>query len=444
MVSGEVRAGDKVGSWWRVAAGWELLVDARGITDPDRKCAARALRTRAGPPAGLVGWWSPHRSIRISLLELGVVGSSRKPDERRRPIHPRHFDRVDRDLRPHLFVEHGYGEDFGVHDDEIRPWVGGFRTRDELLATSDVVLLPKPQHDDVRQLRHGATLWGWPHLVQDPTFTQLAIDGELTVIAWESMNHWHDGAFSVHVFHLNNEIAGYAAVLHAMELRGMTGHYGRQLRAAVISFGATARGAVTALNSLGVTDVAVLTKRDVPAVASPIQTVVMGQFETLEEDPTRCRVLRQAGPVPMADFLAEYDIVVNCVFQDTDNPLLFVTSAELDRFPPGSLIIDVSCDEGMGFEWARPTSFDDPMFEVGDRVHHYGVDHTPSHLWESATWTISEALIPHLRTVLTGPSAWSGDEVIDRAVEIEQGRIRNPRILSFQGRRAEPPHPVTS
>ena len=95
-------------------------------------------------------------------------------------------------------------------------------------------------------------LWGWPHVVQDTELTQLAIDKRLTLIAWEAMNHWTPaGGFVVHVFHLNNEMAGYCSVLHAMTLTGSTGHYGRHLTAAVIGFGNTARGSVTALNALG-------------------------------------------------------------------------------------------------------------------------------------------------------------------------------------------------
>ncbi len=65
---------------------------------------------------------------------------------------------------------------------------------------------------------------------------------------------------------------------------------------------------------------------------------------------------------------------------------MFVTNEDLAAFRPGSLIVDVSCDEGMGFEWARPTTFADPMFTVGQGVHYYAVDHTPSYLWNSATW----------------------------------------------------------
>ena len=47
------------------------------------------------------------------------------------------------------------------------------------------------------------------------------------------MNHWtHEGNFSLHVFHKNNELAGYCSVLHALALLGTTGAYGRRLSAA--------------------------------------------------------------------------------------------------------------------------------------------------------------------------------------------------------------------
>ena len=114
--------------------------------------------------------------------------------------------------------------------------------------------------------------------------------------------------------------------------------------------------------------------------------------------------------------------------------------ALLGAFRQGSLIVDVSCDEGMGFSWATPTTFDEPMFTVADRVHYYAVDHSPSYLWNSATWENSNALIPFLRPVLEGPAAWDAEETLSRAIEIRDGLIVNPAILTFQGRSAEPPH----
>ena len=377
----------------------------------------------------------------MDQLTLGVLATSSKENEFRLPIHPQHFDRIDADLRARIVLEEGYGVRYGVSREHLASQVAGIRSREEIIATSDIVLLPKPTLDDVASLRDGQVLWGWPHAVQDAQLTQLCIDKRLTLLAWEAMNHWTPrGGFVVHVFHLNNELAGYSSVLHAMTLIGLTGHYGRPLTAAVIGFGNTARGAVTALKALGVHDVTVLTMRDVTAVASPFPSVVLNHLGRTKADHSRTVVRTAKGRVPTAKFLAGHDIVVNCVLQDTDAPLMFVSDAELADFAPGSLIVDVSCDSKMGFACARPTTFEEPILTVGDGVAYYGVDHSPSYLWNSATWGISEALIPYLRTVMGGPSAWERDRTIRMATEVRAGVVKNPKILSFQGRSADYPH----
>jgi alanine dehydrogenase len=378
----------------------------------------------------------------MTLLDLGVIGTSAKENEHRLPLHPEHLAGLDADLRARITLEHGYGERFGYTDAALRAVVGAMASREEILARSAVVLLPKPQHADLAQLRQGAVLWGWPHCVQDPGLTQIAIDRELTLIAFEAMNHWtRDGNVGLHVFHKNNELAGYCSVLHALQLTGRTGDYGRRLRAAVIGFGATARGAVTALNAHGVHDVCVLTTRGVAAVGSPIHSVRILQFDHDPDEPDLSRVITERGRVPIAEFLAERDVVVNCTLQDTAAPLTYLSTDDVAAFRPGSLVVDVSCDEAMGFEWARPTTFEDPMFRVG-HVDYYAVDHSPSYLWDSATWENSLALIPFLRPVLSGPASWDRDETLTRAIEVRDGRVVNPAILAFQGRSEAHPHLV--
>jgi alanine dehydrogenase len=379
----------------------------------------------------------------VSLLSLGVVGTSTKENEHRLPLHPDHLPRIAPEIAAQITLEHGYGEKFGHSDADLAEHVAGFASRDEIITGSDVVVLPKPQHEDVAAMHAGQVLWGWPHCVQDTEMTQLAIDRELTLIAFEAMNHWTvDGSVGLHVFHKNNELAGYCSVLQAMELVGITGDYGRRLSAVVIGFGATARGAVTALNAHGVNQVAVLTNRGVAAVGSPIHSVRIRQFDHDRDDPSVSHVITERGRMPLAPYLAENDIIVNCTLQDPNAPLTYLRTEDLPAFRQGSLIVDVSCDEAMGFSWAVPTTFEEPMFTVADRVNYYAVDHSPSYLWNSATWENSEALMPFIETVLSGPEAWLGDETITRAIEIRDGRIQNPAILAFQGRAEEHPHPV--
>ena len=254
-----------------------------------------------------------------------------------------------------------------------------------MIAGCNVILLPKVQAEDLAEMLVGQIIWGWPHCVLDTALTQLAIDRRLTLIALEAMNHWQaDGGFGLHVFHKNNELAGYCSVLHAMQLAGITGSYGRRLRAAVIGFGATARGAVTALNAHSVDDVRVLTNREVAAVGSPIHSTQIVQMGHDENAPHRTWADTPAGPVPVASFLADNDIVVNCVLQDPGAPLIFVTEHDLAAFAPGTLLVDVSCDEGMGFSWARATSFTEPVraevlrsagtHRISPRGRHQGAD----------------------------------------------------------------------
>ena len=142
---------------------------------------------------------------------------------------------------------------------------------------------------------------------------------------------------------------------------------------------------------------------------------------------------------PLSDLISESEIIINGTYQDTNNPIDFVTEDEKDILKPGSLIIDVSCDESMGFYFAKPTTFKNPILKI-DNIDYYAVDHTPSYLWESASRSISAALIVHLPTVLEGYESWQQNETIRQAVNIDAGVIQKPDIISFQNREAFYPH----
>ena len=151
-------------------------------------------------------------------------------------------------------------------------------------------------------------------------------------------------------------------------------------------------------------------------------------------------VVEHDGTVrPLSDLISESDIIINGIFQDPDDPMDFVTEEESSCLQPGCLIIDVSCDEGMGFYFAKPTTFKHPMFKVGT-VDYYAVDHTPTYLWESASRSISAALIVHLPIVVAGRESWQQDETIRRAVNIDAGVVKKPSVLSFQKRQPHYPH----
>ncbi|HSH03471.1 MAG TPA: N(5)-(carboxyethyl)ornithine synthase [Anaerolineae bacterium] len=375
-----------------------------------------------------------------NYMTLGVIGTSNKENEHRVPIAPGHFSLIAAALRKNIYVEAGYGEMFGVSDEEIGELVAGIRTREQLFAECDIILLPKPTKEDFPSFKEGQVLWGWPHCVQGEAITQTGIDKKMTYIAWEEMHIWRSGQWDLHVFQKNNELAGYCSVLHALQLAGMTGHYGPPKKAAVISFGSTGRGAIHALQGMGYHDVTVFTKRPYQALATQIPGLKHRQYQRLPDNENRAGMVTKDGLVSFAAQLSDYDIIVNCIMQDTDRPLMFIAGDEIDDYRPGSLIIDVSCDEGMGFDFAKPTSFIEPAFKVGHNVLYYAVDHSPSYLWRAATHEISLNVIYYLPDVMAGEAAWEANETIRRSIEMKDGVIQNPKILRFQKRAADYPH----
>ena len=380
-----------------------------------------------------------------NYLTLGVIGSAFKENERRVPIHAEHFSQIPEAIRSFIYFEEGYGERFGLSDKDLTDTFAGTMAREDLFKKCDIVLLPKPTESDFQYFREGLTIWGWPHCVQGEAITQQGIDKKLTFIAWEAMHGWkRDGSWAYHTFHKNNEMAGYCSVLHALSLAGFTGHYGRPDRkAAVISFGSTARGSIHALHGLGFGDITVYTQRAIQAVTTQIPGLTYRDYSDPKGTGTD---LVTHDPVTdehrnFAEELCEFDVIVNCILQDTDKPLMFIPNEYTDKLKPRSVIVDVSCDLAMGFEFAKPTSFEDPAFRVGNGVLYYAVDHTPSYLWESASYDISMALMPFLETVMNGPDSWAKEPTIQKSIEIQDGKILNQKILNFQGRSAEYPHP---
>lgn len=377
----------------------------------------------------------------MSKLTLGVIGTSKKEDERRVPIHPEHLSRVPEDIRRQLIFEEGYGAPFNIPDSEIAAQTGGIATRHELLADIGTVIIAKPVLADLHELREGGTIWGYMHCVQQRDITQAAIDRKLTLIALEDMFVWGPkGQVGRHTFYKNNEMAGYCAVIHALQLKGIDGHYGNQRKTIIFGFGAVSRGAIYALKAHGFRDITICIQRPDHEVREEVLDCHYVWIRKGDEGEARMVVVEHDGSTrPLTELINESDIIVNGTFQDTADPVDFVTEAESSSLKPNGLIIDVSCDEGMGFFFAEPTTFKSPMFQYGT-TDYYAVDHTPSYLWDSASRSISAALVVYLPAVVAGRDSWPQNETIRRAVNTDGGVIQNPSILSFQKREPLYPH----
>lgn len=377
----------------------------------------------------------------MKQLILGVIGTSRKEDEKRVPIHPDHLKRLPESIRKQLIFEKGYGKPFGLDDYFFVTNAGGVASRHELLAELGSVIIAKPVLEDLLEIKEGGFIWGYPHCAQQNEITQVAIDRKLTLIAFEDMFVWSpSGQMGRHTFYKNNEMAGYCAVIHALQLVGIDGHYGNQRKVIIFSFGAVSRGAIYALKAHGFRDITICIQRPDHEVREEILDVHYVRIREGNENEARIVIEEHDGTVrPLSELINESEIIINGIYQDTDHPLTFVTEEEKDILRPGSLIIDVSCDEGMGFYFAKPTTFEEPILNI-ENIHYYAVDHTPSYLWESASRSISAALIVYLSTILGGYKSWMEDTTIQHAINVDNGVIKKESVLAFQHRMPNYPH----
>jgi N5-(carboxyethyl)ornithine synthase len=209
----------------------------------------------------------------------------------------------------------------------------------------------------------------------------------------------------------------------------------------IFSFGAVSRRAIYALKAHGFRHITICIQHLDHEVREEVLDCHYVKMRAGSAGEARMVVVvEHDGSVrPLTDLIGKSDIIVNGAFQETENPVHFVIEAESSTMKPNSLIIDISCDEGMGFSFAKPTTFKNPMFKY-ETVDYYAVDHTPSYLWESATRSISAALIVYLPVFLEGRHGWQKNDTIRRAINIDRGVIQNPSILSFQKREPLYPH----
>jgi alanine dehydrogenase len=138
----------------------------------------------------------------------------------------------------------------------------------------------------------------------------------------------------------------------------------------------------------------------------------------------------------LIDELTSADIIVNGMLQNPLKPVFFIRDEDIEKFRKECLLIDISCDIGMGFSFARPTNFTNPVLRFGN-ILYYAVDHTPTLLWDSATWVISNGVVPFLDNLMEH----SYNKILEEATDIKNGNVLNKDILLYQNRASEYPYP---
>lgn len=313
---------------------------------------------------------------------------SHKNGERRRALMPEHMGRIK--YLDSLFFEQGYGLSVGIQDEEYKKLGCHVVPRNEILSCDIITDVKLGDADYLSSINDGKILFGWAHAVQNVDFTTQMIKAKHTVVAWEEI--FEDGRY---IFHRNREVAGEAAIMHAFRYCGKMPY---DTKVAILGNGQTTKGALRILHGLGA-------KVDVYG-----------------------RKLESLFKKNMFD----YDVLVNCVMWDTSRTDRIIYKEDLKKMKSGTLIIDVSCDPHLEIETSRPTTIDNPVYEV-DGVIHYAVDNTPAMYPITVTKVLSEGVSKYIDCLIEKEFDEYPDNIKIASV-IKEGCIKDEKIKKFRER----------
>ncbi|MBW2564474.1 MAG: alanine dehydrogenase [Deltaproteobacteria bacterium] len=109
--------------------------------------------------------------------------------------------------------------------------------------------------------------------------------------------------------------------------------------------------------------------------------------------PNNCFLLK-SGPAVLREFLKKADVVVGAVLIPGSKTPKLVTRDMVKTMKPGSVLVDVSIDQGGCFETSRETTHAEPTFTV-DGVVHYGVTNMPGAVPRTSTLALTNATLPY-------------------------------------------------
>ena len=97
---------------------------------------------------------------------------------------------------------------------------------------------------------------------------------------------------------------------------------------------------------------------------------------------------------------------------------------------PGSVLVDISIDQGGCIETSRPTTHDNPTFVYEDVVH-YCVTNMPGAVPLTATLALNEATLPYIKDLCKKgvKSALEDDRHLQNGLNVKDGKIMHPSLI---------------
>jgi alanine dehydrogenase len=140
-----------------------------------------------------------------------------------------------------------------------------------------------------------------------------------------------------------------------------------------------------------------------------------------------------ATPYYIDRYIETVDVVVGAVMIHGQQSPHVVTEAQVRRMRKGSVIMDVSIDQGGCVETSRPTTHTDPVF-IRHGVIHYAVPNIPAMVARTASQALNNVILPFVQlTAESGLKAFATEASLRRGVYLLQGECTQPAIGQLLG-----------
>lgn len=310
-------------------------------------------------------------------------------------------------------VKSGFGdEQYTALGVRIAPDAAALYEKAEL-----VVKVKEPIEGDLKHLRKDHLLFCYLHLAAEPVLTRKLLDIGLTGVAFETVE-LDNG--DLPLLTPMSIVAGRIAVqVGAHYLHQPMGGKGKLLgglpsteRGKVVVLGAGAAGGNSAaLAASSGANVVVFEKRQDR----------MAQMMALGPNVTALYPYEDA----VARELKDADLVIGAVLVTGAKAPHVVSREMIKGMQKGSVLVDISVDQGGCFETTRPTTWKEPVY-VEEGIIHFAVTNMPGAVPQTSSQAICAAILPWVQKLASGN--WRDSPALVRGINVEGGRIVHPAL----------------
>ncbi len=332
-----------------------------------------------------------------------------------------------------VMIQHNAGVGVGISDDDYRR-AGAVvvETAKEIYDKAEMIVKVKePLPEEYALLREGQILCAYLHLAVDERLTKALMERRIVGIAYETIQK-ADG--SLPLLSPMSAVAGrMAPQIGATYLQHDHGGKGMLLggvagveRARVVILGGGTVGINAAKIAAGMGAKVTVFDTNISRLTY-LSDIFMNEVST------------HSNSEQIEKAVIAADLVIGAVLVPGAKAPKLVTRDMVSRMQPGSVIVDVSVDQGGSIETTRPTSHEHPTYTV-DGVIHYAVPNMPGAVPRTSTYGLTNATLRHLITIANygWRDAVLRDEVLRRGVNILNGKVAYKRVADDLGLPYEP------